>query len=51
MDFREPQYSTKKCNALLLLLVQKVDTQLTFTCLKSAIETLEKGLKYVQSEL
>ena len=23
--------------------------QLTFTCSKSAIETLEKGLKYVQS--
>ena len=24
-------------------------TQLTFTCLKSTIETLEKGVKYVQS--
>ena len=24
-------------------------TQLTFTCSKSAIETLEKGMKYVQS--
>ena len=23
--------------------------QLTFTCLKSAIETLEKGVKYVQN--
>ena len=25
------------------------DFQLTFTCYKSATETLEKGLKYVQS--
>ena len=25
------------------------DSQLTFTCLKSVIETLEKGVKYVQS--
>ena len=24
-------------------------TQLTFTCLKSAIETVEKGVKYVQN--
>ena len=24
-------------------------TQLTFTCLKSTIETLEKGVKYFQS--
>ena len=24
-------------------------SQLTFTCAKSAIETLEKGMKYVQS--
>ena len=24
-------------------------TQITFTCSKSTIETLEKGLKYVQS--
>ena len=24
-------------------------TQLTFTCSKSTIETLEKGLKYIQS--
>ena len=29
------------------LLVQT--TQLTFTCLKSTIETLEKSAKYVQS--
>ena len=26
-----------------------VTTQLTFTCSKSTIETLEKGVKYVQS--
>ena len=26
-----------------------VRTQLTFTCLKSTIKTLEKGVKYVQS--
>ena len=25
-------------------------TQLTFTCSKSTIETLEKGVKYVQSQ-
>ena len=31
-------------------LLQRVqNTQLTFTCLKSTIETAEKGLKYVQS--
>ena len=27
----------------------KSESQLTFTCLKSIIETLEKGAKYVQS--
>ena len=27
----------------------KGSTQLTFTCSKSIIETLEKGVKYVQS--
>ena len=27
----------------------KKATQLTFTCSKSIIETLEKGVKYVQS--
>ena len=26
-----------------------ISSQLTFTCSKSTIETLEKGLKYVQS--
>ena len=26
-----------------------IATQLTFTCLKSTVETLEKGVKYVQS--
>ena len=32
-----------------LFIYQKVFTQLTFTCSKSTIETLEKGVKYVQS--
>ena len=27
----------------------KADSQLTFTCSKSTVETLEKGVKYVQS--
>ena len=27
----------------------EIKTQLTFTCLKSTIETLERGVKYVQS--
>ena len=27
----------------------KKGTQLTFTCSKSAIETVEKGVKYVQN--
>ena len=27
-----------------------VTTQLTFTCSKSVVETLEKGVKYVQSQ-
>ena len=27
-----------------------VASQLTFTCSKSTIETLEKGVKYVQSQ-
>ena len=27
----------------------KKDAQLTFTCSKSTIKTLEKGVKYVQS--
>ena len=27
----------------------KIITQLTFTCSESAIKTLEKGVKYVQS--
>ena len=30
-------------------IIQRGVSQLTFTCSKSAIETLEKGLKYVQS--
>ena len=30
-------------------IIQRGISQLTFTCSKSAIETLEKGLKYVQS--
>ena len=29
--------------------VEKVTFQLTFTCSKSTIETLEKDVKYVQS--
>ena len=33
----------------LLKVDNKADTQLTFTCSKSTIETLEKGMKYVQS--
>ena len=28
---------------------EKVNTQLTFTCSKLTIETLEKGVEYVQS--
>ena len=28
---------------------KREETQLTFTCSKSTIETLEKGVKYVQS--
>ena len=28
---------------------KRVITQVTLTCLKSTIETLEKGVKYVQS--
>ena len=27
-----------------------IRTQLTFTCSKSTVEVLEKGMKYVQSE-
>ena len=30
--------------------VLKFATQLTFTCSKSTIETIEKGVKYVQSQ-
>ena len=30
-----------------MLLIYKSSTQLTYTCLKSTIETLEKGVKYV----
>ena len=29
--------------------IEEIITQLTFTCSKSTIETLEKGVKYVQS--
>ena len=31
------------------LAITSIITQLTFTCSMSAIETLEKGMKYVQS--
>ena len=36
---------------LTIALIDKIQdiTQLRFTCLKSTIETLEKGMKYVQS--
>ena len=34
---------------LLWFLDSQVHTQPTFTCSKSAIETLEKGVKYVES--
>ena len=33
----------------LLTNVFSINTQLTFTCLKPTLETLEKGVKYVQS--
>ena len=29
--------------------IEKINTQLTFTCSKSVIETLEEGVKYIQS--
>ena len=32
-----------------MILHATVCTQLTFTCSKSTIETLEKGVKYVQN--
>ena len=32
-----------------LIVSKKVINQLTFTCSKSTIETLEKGVKYAQS--
>ena len=35
------QYTTQNVN--------KGNTKLTFTCSKSTIETLEKGVKYVQN--
>ena len=31
------------------MLLFRIDTQLTFTCSNSTIETIEKGVKYVQS--
>ena len=31
------------------MLLQTINLQLTVTCLKSAIETVGKGVKYVQS--
>ena len=34
---------------LKLLQSSEIVTQLTYTCSKSKIETLEKGVKYVQS--
>ena len=37
----------KKCEVVIFLF-QSV-TQLTFTCSKPTIETLEKGIKYVQN--
>ena len=38
-------------NFILLSVTCKIVlTQLTFTCSKSTIETLEKGVKYVQSQ-
>ena len=38
-------YLTKKCSKLL---TKTVNSQQTFNCSKSTIETLEKGVKYVQ---
>ena len=35
--------------AKILFILLATYAQLTFTCSKSTIETLEKGLKYVQS--
>ena len=34
---------------LIELNLKKIRLELTFTCSKSAIETLEKGVKYVKS--
>ena len=36
-------------NEIKTTLKEKVISQLTFTCSKSTIETLEKGVKFVQS--
>ena len=38
-----------KCGVLGKVLIFNIISQLTFTCSKSATETLEKGVKYVQS--
>ena len=32
-----------------ILMKKKTNTQLIFTCSNSTVQTLEKGLKYVQS--
>ena len=53
----EPLYSAPKAAIRLLKFSNKqaprvliiLSTQLTFHCLKSTIETIEKGVKYVQS--
>ena len=37
------------CSVPIKALLAPADTQLTFTCSKSAIERLEKGVKYVQN--
>ena len=41
--------STEKILSLSAIAKTKVSTQLTLTCANSSKETLEKGLKYVQS--
>ena len=48
VNFYKKKTSRKKENTIQPWLLT-MSTQLTFTCSKSAIETLEKGVTYVQS--
>ena len=45
-----PFASFKQCNLMFVFIVYNVEvSQLAFTCSKSTIETLEKGVEYVEN--